>query len=175
MGRKFLTFAAFAATVLGVIVLFKILNWMPSVFEGGLLKRYGSIDEVRTKLQFTEIYVPSYFPQRFSWPPSSVLAQTSPYRAIVMEFRDREKGDIALMIVQSASESFRPDNKIVMVQTKERERYPLKGRDARLEVGICKNDEPCCKISWKEGQYSITVTMKSAAADLTRLAESMIR
>ncbi|HET6515747.1 MAG TPA: hypothetical protein VFG09_11355 [Thermodesulfovibrionales bacterium] len=175
MGRKFLSFAAFAATVSAVIVLFKILNWMPSIIEGGLLKRYGSIDEVRTKLQFTEIYVPSYFPQRFAWPPSSVLAQTSPYRAIVMEFRDREKGEVALTIVQSASESFRPDKQIVMVQTKERERYPLKGRDADLEVGVCKNEEPCSKISWKEGQYSITVTMKSVASDLTRLAESMIR
>ncbi|HTR44733.1 MAG TPA: hypothetical protein VMH06_03405 [Thermodesulfovibrionales bacterium] len=174
MSGRFYTPVVFAGVILAVVITLKVLNWIPSVFEEGLLQQYGSVEEAKAALHMKDVHVPSYFPPRLLWPPSRILAQTKPFDAVVMEFRDKEKGDVALVIVQSASERFRPDRKIEMVQTKERVTYLLKGREALLDIGACRNEEPCCTLSWKEGPYRMTLVMKSVPVDLIRVAESMV-
>jgi len=164
----------FAGVILAVVVTLKVLNWMPSVFQEGLLQQYASVEEARAALHMKEIHVPTYFPVRLLWPPSRILAQTKPFDAVVMEFSDREKGDVALVTVQSASERFRPDRRIEMVRTRERVPYLLKGREALLEIGSCRNEEPCCALSWREGAYRMTLVMRSLPVDLIRVAESMV-
>jgi hypothetical protein len=172
-GRSY-TPVVFAGVILAVVITLKVLNWLPSVVEEGLMKQYGSVEEVKAALHMKEVHVPTYFPPRFLWPPSRILAQTKPYDAVVMEFNDKERGDVAFVTVQSASERFRPDRKIEMVQTKERVTYLLKGRQALLEIGACRNEEPCCALSWNEGPYRMTLVMKSVPVDLIRVAESMV-
>jgi len=91
-----------------------------------------------------------------------------------MEFRNMETGETDLIISHAASKDFTPDKKIVISQIKERVNYSLNGRPSILEVGVCKNDVPCSRISWEEGSTGIRVEMKSAPFELIKIAESMI-
>ncbi len=174
MKKKLLGFFYFALTLAILVGILKATNWLPSALQEGLMKKYSSIDEMRTKLHVKDVFVPSYFPESYRWPPTTILAQSSPFVAIVMEFRNVQTGDIALVISQTAGKIFTPDKKISIVQVKEKVDYPLKGRAALLEVGKCIDDVPCCRISWNEEGYRVTVEMKSAPFDLLKIAGSML-
>lgn len=170
--RKFFVFVMTIALLISVL---KVINWLPAAVEEGLIRKYDSIEDVRSKLKMREIFIPSYFPQSFSWPPSAILAQTKPFQAIIMEFKHIELGDTAIIISQAASQDFIADNKIRMDQVREKVPYQLKGRKASLIVGTCKNDEQCSQISWDEGKYKMSIIMKSTPFDLIKIAESMVR
>lgn len=174
MGKKVVGFLYFAVTVVILVVVLKVTNWLPSALQEGAMREYGSIEEVRARLQVRDIIVPSYFPQSFKWPPSRILAQSRPFFAIIMEFRHQGTGEVALIIHQTSGADFTADKKITIGQIKERVTYPLKGRAALLEVGACKGDSPCSRISWNEGNYRVKLAMRSAPFDLIKIAESMI-
>jgi hypothetical protein len=172
--KRVFGFLYFAVTIAILIGLLKVTNWLPTVFQEGIIKKYSSIEEVKSRLQLRDVYIPSYFPQKFKWPPSRILAQSKPFIAVVMEFRNMETGETDLIISHAASKDFTPDKKIVISQIKERVNYSLNGRPSILEVGVCKNDVPCSRISWEEGSTGIRVEMKSAPFELIKIAESMI-
>jgi hypothetical protein len=174
MRTKLLSFLLFGMTVAALIVALKFVNWVPAAVQGGFLRRYDSVEDVRSKLKIKTVYTPSYYPQSFKWPPSQIAAQTRPYPAVVMEFTQKEKSDVCLVISQTALPHSALGDKIEILHVKETVRYSLKKRDAVLEVGVCKNDEPCSRITWDEGDYRISVVMKSTPADLIKIAESMI-
>jgi hypothetical protein len=174
MRKTWLNVLSFAVMIVLLITVLKVMNWVPMAVQKGLMKRYSSVEEVKTKLNIRDLHVPSYFPQKVAWPPSEILAQSRPFLAVVMEFHRAGKGDTVLVIVQSQSRDFSPGKKIKIIRTREKVRYPLKGREAVLEVGTCKNEEPCSTISWDEGKYRIQVTMKSPPFELIKIAESMI-
>lgn len=175
MKKNILSLLSFAAAIAVLIAGIKIFNWIPLRVERDLMKRYGSIEEVRTELNVREILVPSYFPQDLNWPPSTILAQGKPFPAVIMEFGQSGNRETVLVIAQSVSENFLSDGRIKIVQLKEKVKYPLKGRDAVLEVGFGRKGEPCSRISWKEGRYRVTVTAKSTPLELIKVAESMLR
>ncbi len=174
MRKKVLGFFYFAATVTILLVILKVTNWLPTVFQEGMMKKYSSVDEVRSKLNVRDIYLPSYIPQNVKWPPSRILAQSRPYFAVLMEFSIGETSDTGLVISQVGGGGPIPEEKLVLTQIKERATSPLKGRTALLEVGTCKDDLPCSRISWDEGKYRMTLTMKAPPFDLLKIADSMI-
>jgi len=175
VGKQFIRYLLFAAAVAAIILLLRLFNWIPWVMQQDTLRPYSHIDLVRNKLHIQEIYVPAYFPKHLRWPPSEILAQKTPFTAIIMEFRDEETGDTILMTSQTAK-GRRPvwDKKIEIQRVQEQVTYSLKGRKAVLTVGQCGNGEPCSGISWDEGKYRIDVLMKSGPFDLIGIAESMI-
>ena len=174
MRKKVLGFFYFAATVTILLVVLKVTNWLPTVFQEGMMKKYSSIEEVKSKLEVRDIYVPSYIPQNVKWPPTRILAQSRPYFAVLMEFTIGETTDTGLVISQVAGSAPVPEEKLTLTQIKERAASSLKGRTALLEVGTCKNDLPCSRISWDEGKYRLTLTMKAPPFDLIKIADSMI-
>lgn len=169
---NYLLFVAAVAILLGGL---KLAGWLPLLAQRDLLREYKSIEDVKAELPIRQIYVPSYFPQDLSWPPSAVLAQGKPFPAIIMEFGQAEGKSAGLVISQSLSGAFRADGRIRIVQLKEKVRYPLKGRDSVLEVGTCGDGEPCSRVSWKEGNTHIDVMARSAPMELIRVAESMLQ
>ncbi|MGD0884212.1 MAG: hypothetical protein ABSA46_04925 [Thermodesulfovibrionales bacterium] len=175
VGKKILGAFSFAILIAGVIIALKILNWLPLAVQEGSMKRYDSIEEVRAALNVREIYVPAYFPQSLTWPPSLILAQSKPFEAIIMVFTSAAKGGVTLVTSQSTAADFVPDDTIKILRTKETVKYSLRGRDALIEVGTGKNEEQCSRISWTEGKFKIRVAMKSNPFDLIRIAESMVR
>jgi hypothetical protein len=173
--KKILGFLYFTAAVLILVLLLKVTNWLPTVLQEGGMKKYASVEEVKSRLKTKDIYVPTYFPQNVKWPPSRILAQSRPYFALVMEFSQGQTGDVGLIISQVADKAPVQEENLTLLQIKERASYPLKGKTALLEVGTCKNDLPCSRISWSDGTYRITLTMKAPPFELIRISDSMIR
>ena len=168
-------FLSFAIAIGVLVVLLAIMNWVPMAFQKDTLRRYRSIDEVRTALNIRDIYVPSYFPQHIVWPPSEVLAQGRPFPAVVMEFKDAGSGEIVLVLSQSRGGPFPAGPAIALTNIKETVPFIMKGRSAVLVVGECAKNEPCSKITWKEGPYTVMALMKAAPFELTKITESMLR
>jgi hypothetical protein len=175
MHRKFSNYLLFAAAIVVLAAGLKIAGWLPMLAERDLMRKYDSVEDVKAELSIREVRVPSYFPQNLSWPPSTVLAQGKPFPAIIMEFGQADGKSAGLVISQSLSASFRTDGRIRIAQLKEKVGYPLRGRDATLEVGTCGNGEPCSRVSWTEGNTHITVAARSTPLELIKVAESMLR
>jgi hypothetical protein len=169
---------AFAAGLAILVIALKALNWLPLVAERDLMRRYGDFEEMRTSLGIQEVFVPSYFPEDFRWPPVRILAQGKPYPAVIMEFERSGEGKargVGMMIYQAAENDFFPGGPLELSRVKERATYPLKGRSAILEVGSDAKGEPCSRISWREKEVRITVLARLTPFELMRVAESMLR
>lgn len=174
MRKKLFRFFSFAAMVAVLIAVLKIINWLPSAIHNDSIRKYGSIEDIKLKLNIREIYIPSYFPQNFSWPPSNIYAQKRPFTAVIMEFKNIESGDTALIITQTAPGNSIENAKIKITRIKETIPYKLKDRNALLEVGTCGNGgELCSRISWEESRYSLNITAKYTPIELVKIAESM--
>jgi hypothetical protein len=170
--RSFLSFGA----AVGLLVAgLRLLNGVPLLVQEDLLRTYGDLDEVRSALRIAPILVPSYFPQDLSWPPAAILAQGRPFSAVVMEFERSGGRETALVIVQADADRAVAGGKIRIGRIRESAGYSLKGRDAVLDVGACRDGGPCSRISWREGRYRIDVTARSAPFELIEIAESMVR
>lgn len=169
--RGFIMFAIAVAALIGIL---KLLNWTPDMLQQGLPSAYGSIDEVKSKLHIRDIYIPAYYPQGLQWPPARITAQSKPYTMILMEFKRKEDNNVSLAISQTALPNPVPKAMIEIVRTTERVNFPFKGRNAVLEVGLCKDNEQCCRISWDESSYRIEVTMVAPPSEIVKIAESMV-
>lgn len=175
MNKTLYRFLSFALMIGLLVLALKVINWIPLAFQQDAVRRYKTVEEVRAALNLKEIYVPSYFPQQISWPPSAILAQSKPFAAMLMEFTRADKRNTALIISQSEGTSLIVENPIEIREVTEKVQYLIKGRDAVLTVGFCSKEEPCCGITWTEGKYTMTVLMKSTPFELTKIVESMLR
>src|SRR3972149_3034258 len=130
-----------------LVIALKALNWFPLISQKELMRRYGECGEMRTALGIRQVFVPSYFPEDFRWPPSGILAQGKPYPAVIMEFErsgEGKTGVVGMMIYQAARDDFSPGGPLVLSRIREQATYPLKGRSAILEAGVGGKGEPGC-------------------------------
>jgi hypothetical protein len=178
MRSKTAGFVAFAAGLAILVIALKVLNGFPLIAQKDLMRRYGDFEEMRTALGIRQVFVPSYFPEDFRWPPTGILAQGKPYPAVIMEFERSGKGEaseVGMMIFQAAEDDFSPGGALVLSRIRERATYPLRGRSAILDVGSGVNGEPCSRISWREKDVRITVLARLTPFELMKVAESMLR
>src|SRR5574340_261823 len=77
---------SFFVTVAVVILLLKLFNWLPSVVQDEGLKKYSSVEEVRTALNIPRVYIPAYFPEYIKWPPAEIFAQKRPFPLVIVHF-----------------------------------------------------------------------------------------
>ena len=174
MREKLRSLFYFLLAVLAVLAVLRTMNWVPSVAQKETMRRYHSLEEARTALNLRHLYVPAYYPQDISWPPSEIMAQSKPEPAVVMAYRQVGNGEIMLVITQAASENFPVDTAISIDRMTEKVPYQMKGRTALLEVGLCKTGETCSRLGWTEGDIRITVAMRSIPVELIKIAESMV-
>lgn len=166
--------AKFLAMVLVTIAVLFLLNRLPGWFEKGILRPYPSLEAVRARLEIADIFVPSYFPEGLSWPPTEILAQNKPFKAVIMKFSASGQSGTSLLITQfDASHELDPGREMRISSVRERLDYSLKGRSAALEVGQCGDGKPCSRISWTQGAMRLDIRMKSMPQELLRIAESM--
>lgn len=178
MRSKVRGFLAFAVGLAVLVIALKALNWLPLFAQKDLLRRYGDFEEMRSEVGIREVLVPSYFPEDFRWPPTGIIAQGKPYPAVILEFARSGKGknrEIGLVIFQATADGFSPGGTLEITRTLERVAYPLKGRDAVLEVGTGARGEQCARISWREKEFRVTVLARSTPFEVIRVAESMLR
>lgn len=164
----------FFVSIIAIIFIVKILNYIPLLIQKDSMRRYNSIEEVKKRLDIRDIYIPSFFPEEILWPPSVILGQGKPYLAIIMEFKNSKSGETALVICQSASEKFKYDGGIRINNIMDRINYPFKGRNISILTGSCENGNVCTIASWKEEKYIITVTSRFEPPQLLKIVESMI-
>ena len=119
MREKILRFFAFSAGVAILVLGLKFFNWLPLMIQVDSMRGYRDLEEVRGALQVKTIFVPSYFPQHLNWPPSRILAQRKPFPAVIMEFEKMTSKDTMLLISQSTSEDFLPEEKIRLLKVEE--------------------------------------------------------
>jgi len=174
MRKRLLGLVIFIVAVAALIGSLRVLNWTPGILQEGLPSVYSSIDEVRSRLHIRNIYIPSYYPQGLHWPPGRIVAQSKPYSMVLMEFMQLENSSVSLAISQTELPHQPPRVAIEMIQTNERVNLPLKGRKALLEVGLCRSNEQCCRISWNEPPYHIAVNMMAPPSEILKIAESMV-
>ena len=169
---------AFAAGLAILVIALKALNWIPLIAQKDLMRRYGDFEEMQTELGIRQVFVPSYFPEDFRWPPTGILAQRKPYPAVIMEFERSGEGKargVGMVIYQAARDDFSPGGPLVLSRIREQATYPLRGRSAVLEVGVDVKGEPCSRISWREKDVRITVLALLTPFELMKVAESMLR
>lgn len=158
-----------------VVALLAVANGIPSRAQGGFAKRFSSVEEAQRAIGLDRIAVPAYFPAGISWPPSFIIGQQKPYRAVAMEFREAQTGRVILTIVQSSLRQDDPQfQRIRMTAVREETAYSLKGKTAVLQVGTCGGGIACGKMTWQDKGAYTTVLSISSPFDLIRIAESMI-
>ncbi len=167
-------FLSLAVMVFVIVMALVVANWVPGTIDSTLMREYGSIDEVRDTLRMKTLYVPRYFPETVSWPPSKVLAQRNPYEAVVMEFEGVEEGLPLLVISQSTSGDFLAFERLRMEEVAEHSTYEFKGRRALLSTGTCSQGRRCSMLAWSEGPYHIRMIMSGDPFGLISIAQSMV-
>lgn len=171
--RTLIGLLSFLLAVAGLMLLLVIMNWIPQTVQKDTLRQYASIEHVRASLNIRNIYIPSYFPQHITWPPAKILAQASPFPALVMTFTGTGKSETVLVLSQSAGEALRTAEQLELTSISEERPFVMRGNNATLTVGECSNRQQCSRISWSEGGYLISVQMRSSPFELSRIAESM--
>jgi hypothetical protein len=167
-----LIFGMMVVILLGALQLF---NWVPSALQEGALQRYTSVDEVREHLRIGTIYLPAYYPRTVQWPPVLVAGQARPYKAVITEFARSGAPEETILVISQTELPHPPLTDTIRLATvRETVRYQLKGRAAVLEVGLCRRDEQCCRVTWEEGAFRLSLSMRSSPVELERIAESMI-
>lgn len=175
MARRSLRLVAFLIGVAGLVAALKVAHWIPAAAQRDLLRRYGTVEEVRAAMSPAEVYVPSYIPQELGWPPSAIVAQRRPFPAVVMEFENAGRRETALVISQAPPGRELPGVKIPLARVDESVRYSLKGRDAVLWVGASPRGEQISRLAWTESAVRIDLVAKTAPVELIKVAESMLR
>jgi hypothetical protein len=164
------------ALVTLAVMFLAAVNWLPSLREEGFARQYSTIEEARRALKLKDIVVPAYFPEGIRWPPAFILAQKKPYQAVVMEFKEVQTKETALIVIQSSLRGSDAQLQRIRLSTvKEETQYRLKGRSVLLQVGTCDNGIQCSKMTWQDSDLFYTAILMSSPFELIRIAESMIR
>jgi len=167
-----LVFTTMIAVLLGML---QVLNWIPEAVQEGAFRKYTSIDEVRAHLKIDPVYTPVYYPRSVQWPPALIAAQTRPYTAVLTEFSKSEDRNETILVITQTARSHPPlALKIRLTEVRETVQYPFKGRVAVLEVGVCRREEQCSRMVWDEGEFRLSLAMRSSPVELVRIAESII-
>jgi hypothetical protein len=165
----------FGLIVCVTVVVLSLLNWVPSAIQKEGLRKYKSIEDVKTELNIKKIFLPAYFPHYLVWPPSEIYASGKPYKMILMHFTNYKKTEIVLSIRQAepAAPSFL-QSRIEPVTVKKRDQVVIKGREGMLSIALCAGGEPCNSVAWREDGYNVEIVAKDSVEELLKIAESMV-
>ena len=165
---------SFIVTVAVVILLLKLFNWLPSVLQDEGIKKYSSVEEVRTALRLPRVYIPAYFPEYIKWPPAEIFAQRRPFPLVMMHFTHRDSRSFALSFFQVDSRAaFEPTYKSDVLYVRKESQVSIKGRPGNLVLAVCSGRERCNRITWEEGIYRLTLIADDTPEQLIKMAESL--
>lgn len=168
---KFVSFfASMAALVLGLL----FLNWLPFAIDDKGLRQHVSVTEASKVLKGQKLLLPSYFPERLSWPPFEILAGSRPSLAAVMHFKDVQSGEITLAIVQSEAGRPPPVSRIEPSRILSKEQVLIKGRKGSFTLALCPDKKPCNRAVFFEDGWRIAVTARESKREILLIAQSML-
>lgn len=170
-----LRYLALLTVVLAVVAL---LDLVPSMVDSGNMRRFKSIEALKSASGPREVLVPSFFPEGIAWPPALVLGQREPFSASILGFDgdfDGRRGTHVLVISQSSSASFSPGSMAAFEEIRQSVSTSVEGRDTLLETGLCRGGEQCSRLTWSEGGQRVELFMQATSLELIRIAESMLK
>ncbi len=166
-------YLSFGVTILTIVLVLKLLNWIPSSFQKEDIRKYKTVEDVKANLKGARVYVPAYFPEKIKWPPAEIFAQKKPFLLIMMHFAHIDSMDIALSVYQADSKAnFEPRRDILYV--KKESSLSIKGREGRLVMAVCRGNERCNSLSLEEGRFRLTLVADDTPEQLIKMAESML-
>ena len=168
---------SFALLIGLLVVALELINWAPSIIETESLRKYKTIELVKRKLHIERIYIPAYLPEdlNLKWPPAEIYAQKKPFVMVIMHFQQRDSKELGLIVHQvDARANYRPESKIKLSHIKKESKVLIKDRAGILITATCEDDSPCNQVSWREGNFILTVIGKDSPRDLIRIARSMV-
>jgi hypothetical protein len=172
--KQFYRSCSFLATIFVILLVLKLLNWMPSVLQHEGVRKYRSVEEAKAALKIPHIYLPAYFPEYISWPPAEIFAQRRPFPMIMMHFTRQDSRSFVLSLFQVDSKSrYEPVYKSNILHVRKKSTVDIKGRTGSLEIAVCSGRERCNRISWVDRGYRITLIGDDTPEQLLRMAESM--
>lgn len=172
---KFRMFFTFAMTILATVLVLKLLNWIPLSFQKEDIRKYKTVEDVKTTLKIPKIYVPAYFPEHIKWPPAEIFAQKRPSVMVIMHFTHSDTQSFALSIYQVDSKArFEPPYRTDILYIKKESTVSVKGREGKLTLAVCRGNERCNRLSWNEGGYSLTLIADDSPENILKMAESML-
>ncbi|MGO9612390.1 MAG: hypothetical protein ACLPX5_05095 [Dissulfurispiraceae bacterium] len=158
-----------------IIAVVAVTNWMPSSMQKGFARQYISIEEARRILGAGYISLPTYFPEGITWPPTLIIAQSKPYKAIAMEFKKAGTVETTLIIIEASEQGNDVQfQRIRLSELREQTQFRLKGKEVRLQVGTCDNRKPCSRLTWRDNGLHYTVLLVSSPFEVMKIAESLI-
>ncbi len=120
--------------------------------------------------------VPSYFPDYYAWPPSTIEVYRRPDIAVYLVFQARQSGAEALWIVEALSIEGLPQGILhtpsIVAQAKT---IPVKDRQGTLTVGLDASGNSLYRLQWSDGQRYYLVSTTHSLEDVIRISESMVR
>jgi hypothetical protein len=165
---------SFIVTVAVVLLMLKLLNWLPSVLENEGLKKYSSVDDARAALKISRVYIPAYFPEYIQWPPAEIFAQRRPFPMIMMHFTHRDSRSFALSLFQvDARATFELPYKSDILYVRKESQVKIKNKTGTLVIAVCTGRERCNRLSWEEGLYRMTLIADDTPEQLMKMAESI--
>jgi hypothetical protein len=172
--KKIFSFVSFAFTVIILVLVLKLVNWLPLSFEKGEMRKYKTVDDIRTELRLSQIYTPTYFPENIKWPPSEIFAQRRPFVMIMMHFTHSDTRNLALSIYQvDADAHFDPSKDREILYVKKEIPVLIKNTEGSLVMAVCRPKDICNRLSWEAGPYRVTLISDYKPERLIKIAESM--
>lgn len=151
-------------------------NLLPYLADKGVMRPYESLDAVRENLRVDKIVLPTYFPEEIAWPPKFILAQKTPFFALVMEFNRHGSNETSLIIVQSeVYESLSKLDRLVFSTVSEQAEHLIKSKKVTVQAGICKGNIKCSKVTGQMDNMYFSVSSVFTPIELLRIADSMMR
>ncbi len=165
----------FGAMVVAVTVMLSLLNWVPTIFQREGVRKYKSIEDAKSELKLSKLFLPSYFPQYLIWPPTEIYGRRKPAKMVLMHFINYERKDVVLSIMQADSSDPHPlKSRIEPVKIRKREGILIKGRKGELSLALCAGGEPCNSVTWESDGYTFTIIAKDSVKELLKISESVI-
>ncbi len=173
--KKWYRVFSFVFSVLIIIGVLRLLNWVPLAIQREDLRKYTTIEEVQTRLKLRTVLIPAYFPEDISWPPARIFAQKKPFVQVIMHFMQTGTRNPVLSIYQTDIHAdFKiPFDNDILYKKKESSVF-IKDREGTLETAVCRGNELCNKLSWDNEPFSITLFSQLDPHELLKIAESMI-
>ncbi len=156
----------------GAAMALATLDAMPTWLHGQPrgVRNAASIDEAERRLQ-GRVLLPSYFPDTFRWPASSVRFTRDDGGAVALSFEGRD-GAAALVLAQTLGGTRLPEALRGRLAVIQQQSAPL-GEEAVLARVVAEDGTLWNQLEWTRGGRRFLLRGRGSLEDLIRMARSI--
>ncbi len=135
------------------------------------VRRLQGVDEAERRLK-ARLYLPSYFPDRYRWPPSSVRLLLGDPASVALGFEARE-GGLALQLGQTVGgEGTVSPLVLPPADVLQQWAVRLGDREGTLARVVGQDGAVWHEVAWRQGGRTLVLRGKAGVEELLRMARS---